>query len=233
MIFSVLFILISVESTIKEKYQKALKIKDPLVAVEYYRQVIKEEPNSPYADSSLFRIGMLYYILGDFDKTIDHFELIYKKGKKSSLYLKTCYWLKFCCENAGDSAKAKEIERKLKNLSPKDEEKKPSPKKKDIVEEKSIIEEKNIEEVKSTKQVEEKVDIGFYTVQLGAYEDPKWLEYFLGKLKENDVEYFIKKVGTYSKIFSGKFETRSGAENYLEEIKNKGFHGFITFDTNP
>jgi tetratricopeptide (TPR) repeat protein len=233
MIFSIFFILINAESPAKEKYQKALKIKDPLVAVEYYRQVIKEAPHSAYADSSLFRIGMLYYILGDFEKTIDHFELIYKKGKKSSLYSKTCYWLKFCYENVGDSTKAKEIERKVKNLFPKDEEKKPPPVKKDIVEKKSIIEEKNIEKEKSIQQVEEKTEPGFYTVQLGAYEDPKWLEYFLGKLKENDVEYFIKKVGTYSKIFSGKFDTRSDAENYLEEIKNKGFHGFITFDSNP
>ena len=239
MIFSVFLILISVESSVKEKYQKALKIKDPLVAAEYYRQVVKEAPKSPYADSSLFRIGMLYYLLGDFDKTINHFELIAKKGKKSSLYIKTCYWLKFCYENTGDSVKAKEITRKLKALFPEKKEEKPTPEKKNI-EEKITREEKNIEkekkdikEVKSTRQVEEKRETGFYTVQLGAYEDEKWLEYFLGKLKENNVKYFIRKAGQYSKIFSGKFDTRSGAENYLEEIKNKGFHGFITFDTNP
>ena len=99
MIFTVLLLLISAESTIKEKYDKALKIKDPLEAVEYYRQIVKEAPNTPYADSSLFRIGMLYYILGDFNKSINHFELIYKKGAKSTLYSKTCYWLKFCYQN--------------------------------------------------------------------------------------------------------------------------------------
>jgi len=221
MIFSILFILINAESPVKEKYQKASKIKNPLEAVEYYRQVIKEVPHSPYADSSLFRIGMLYYILGDFEKTIDHFELIYKKGKKSTLYLKTCYWLKFCYGNIGDSTKAKEMNRKLKNVFSEGDEKK------------TATEKKYVEVEKDIRQVEEKKEVGFYTIQLGAYEDEKWLEYFLGKLKENDVEYFTKKAGPYSKIFSGKFDTRIDAENYLEEIKNKGFHGFITFDSNP
>ncbi len=221
MIFSILFILINAESTVKEKYQKALKMKNPLEAVEYYRQVVKEEPNSPYADSSLFRIGMLYYILGDFEKTTDHFELIYKKGKKSTLYLKTCYWLKFCYENLGDSTKAKEMNRKLKNVLS-DGDKKIT-----------TTEKKYVEVKKDIQQAEEKKEVGFYSIQLGAYEDEKWLEYFLGKLKENDVEYFIKKAAQYSKIFSGKFDTRTGAEKYLEEIKNKGFHGFITFDSNP
>jgi tetratricopeptide (TPR) repeat protein len=221
MTFSILIILISVETPIKEKYQKALKIKNPLEAVEYYRQVVNEAPNTPYADSSLFRIGMLYYILGDFGKTIDHLTLIYKRGKKSYLYSKTSYWLKLCYENLGDSAKAKEIERRNKNLISETKEQKPDPK------------EKNIEVEKRIKQPEEKKGQGYHTIQLGAYEDEKWLEYFLGKLKENNVSYFIKKEGSYTKIFSGKFDTRIEAEKYLEEIKNKGFHGFITFDSNP
>ena len=224
MIFSILLVLINAEPTVKEKYQKALKMKNPLEAVEYYRQVVKKEPNSPYADSSLFRIGMLYYILGDFGKTVDHFELIYKKGNKSTLYLKTCYWLKLCYENLGDSTKAKEMNRKLKNVHSDADKKIP-------------VTEKRHDEIKKdtrqTEEKEEKKEVGFYTIQLGAYEDEKWLEYFLGKLKENDVEYFIKKAAQYSKIFSGKFDTRTEAEKHLEEIKNKGFHGFITFDSNP
>jgi tetratricopeptide (TPR) repeat protein len=221
MIFSILFILISAEPTVKEKYQKALKMKNPLEAVEYYRRVVKEAPNSPYADSSLFRIGMLYYILGDFEKTIDHFELIYKKGNKSTLYLKTCYWLKFCYENIGDSTKAKQMSKKLKNVHSDGDKKIPA------------AEKKYVEAEKDIRQEEENKEVGYYTIQLGAYEDKKWLEYFLGKLKENNVEYFIKKAAQYSKIFSGEFETRIEAEKYLEEIKNKGFHGFITFDSNP
>jgi len=230
MILSILFILINVESPIKEKYHKALKMKNPLEAVEYYRQVVKEAPNTPYADSSLFRIGMLYYLLGDFNKTIGHFELIYKRGTKSELYSKTCYWLKFCYENVGDSAKAKEIKRKNKNLFPQVSEQKPTSEEKNIDTKK---EEKNIDTKKTVQQVDEKKEEGFYSVQLGAYEDEKWLEYFLGKLKENNVEYFLKKADRYTKIFSGKFDKRVDAENYLEEIKNKGFHGFVTFDSNP
>jgi tetratricopeptide (TPR) repeat protein len=222
MILAILFLLLNAESQTKEKYNKALKIKDPLEAVEYYRQIVKDAPNTPYADSSLFRIGMLYYILGDFNKTINHFEIIYKKGVKSTLYLKTCYWLKFCYENIGDSTKVKEIIRKNKNLFPQE------------AANNTTLEQINTETKKPIQQTEEQqVQEEYYTIQLGAYADKKWLEYFLGKLKENDVEYFIKQAGQYSKIFSEKFGTRSEAEKYLEEIKNKGFHGFITLDSNP
>jgi len=222
MIFTVLFLIINAEATIKEKYTKALKIKDPLVAAEYYRQIAQEAPNTPYADSALFRIGMLYYLLGDFERTINHFEIIYKKGGKSTLYSKTCYWLKFCYENIGDSIKAREIIRKNKNLFS------------DEVDTKTTTEQTNTETKKLIQQTgKQQKRLEYHTIQLGAYEDKKWLEYFLGKLKENDVEYFIKQTGDYSKIFSGKFDTRSEAEKHLEEIKNKGFHGFITLDSNP
>jgi tetratricopeptide (TPR) repeat protein len=215
MVLYLAIIFINATSPVKEKYQKAAQLKDPLKAAEYYRQVIKEDPQSAYADSSLFRIGMLYYILGDFEKTIDHFELIFKKGEKSPLYKKTCYWLKFCYENIGDSAKAKKMEGILKKILSADE------KQNETIEE------------KSNEQVVEKTEPGFYTIQLGAYQDKKWLEYFLEKLKENNIEYFVQESGQYSRICSGKLQTRSDAEVYLEEIKNKGFHGFITFDTNP
>jgi len=222
MMLVVLLLLLNAEPTIKEKYNKALKIKNPLEAVEYYRQIVKEAPNTPYADSSLFRIGMLYYILGDFNKTINHFEIIYKKGGKSTLYSKTCYWLKFCYENIGDSSKAKEIIRKNKNLFS-DEVDKKERKEQTILETKQPLQ----------KKEEQQKQLEYYTIQLGAYEDKKWLEYFIEKLKENNVEYFIKQAGNYSKILSGKFDTRSEAEKYLEEIKHKGFHGFITLDSNP
>jgi tetratricopeptide (TPR) repeat protein len=210
-----LTLIICTESPIKGKYQKATQLKDPLKAVEYYRQIVEEAPQTPYADSSLFRIGMLYYILGDFQKTEEHFELIFKKGEKSPLYKKTCYWLKFCYQNLGDPNKAKKMEEILKKLSPEEETKNES------------IEEKKYGEITPTQEP------GFYTIQLGAYEDKKWLEYFSEKLKENNVDYFISEKGNYSRICSGKFNTRTEAEKYLEEIKNKGFHGFIIFDTTP
>jgi len=227
MIFFLILVFINAEDPVKGKYQTASKIKDPFKAVEYYRQIIKEAPASPYADSSLFRIGMLYYILGDFEKTIDHFEIIFKKGKKSPMYVKTCYWLKYCYANSGDSTKSKKMEGILKNLGSEGKEEKPPP------EEKNIKEEKIIEQPKIKTEPKAETETGFYTVQLGAYEDKKWLEYFLGKLKEKDVEYFIREEGRYSKIYSGKFGNRNDTENYLEVIKNKGFHGFIAFDSTP
>jgi tetratricopeptide (TPR) repeat protein len=231
MILPFLFILINAEVSIKDKYHKALKIKDPLEAVEYYRQIVKDAPKTPHADSSLFRIGMLYYILGDFDKTISHFELIYKRGTKSTLYSKICYWLNLCYENIGDSAKANQIKRKNKTIFSLSE----KPDKKDIKQKPTIkpIERKEITQQPGEKKKEVKKEQEFYSIQLGAYEDEKWLAYFLGKLKENNVKYYTNKSGKYTKIFSGKFDTRIEAETHLEDIKNKGFHGFITFDSNP
>ena len=230
--FLILLVFINAEKPLKEKYNSAAQIKDPFKAVEYYRQIIKESPESSYADSSLFRIGMLYYILGDFEKTIDHFELIFKKGPKSSMFIKTCYWLKFCYENTGDSPKAKKMEEILRKLKVIKVDKESETDKKDIPVKHNIKEEENAREIKKEpKKTEEKS--GFYTIQLGAYEDKKWLEYFLSKLEENNVEYYVKEEDRYSKIYSGKFENRSEVEKYLETIKNKGFHGFIAFDSTP
>ncbi|MEJ2307485.1 MAG: SPOR domain-containing protein, partial [candidate division WOR-3 bacterium] len=127
--------------------------------------------------------------------------------------------MKFCYENIGDSTKAKELIKKNKNLFS-DEIDKKEVKEQTAIETKPPLQKTEVQ----TKQEE------YHTVQLGAYQDKKWLEYFISKLKENDVEYFIKQAGDYSKIFSGKFDTRREAEEYLEEIKSKGFHGFITLD---
>lgn len=215
MSLSIFLILINIQASVKEKYHKAIQIKDPFEAVEYYRQIIREAPTSQYADSSLFRIGMLYYILDDLDKAIDHLELILKNGKKSSLYSKTCYWLKLCYENVGDTTKAKELKEKLKNIIPE--------------------EEQEIEELKekSNEQIKAKAETEFYTVQLGAYEDEKWLELFLQRLEENDIEFFIQKSDNYSRVCSGKFDTKSDAENHLEKLKDKSFYGFVTLDSAP
>ena len=231
--YLVVLVFIGSGNPLKDKYQEASKIKDPFKAVESYRQIIKESPKSPYADSSLFRIGMLYYLLGDFEKTVDHFELIFKKGTKSKMFIKTCYWLKYCYGNLGDSTKVKEMENILLKLAVEKEEKKESEtgkeeNSKDLANKKEDNMEKTMTESETTEK-----KAGFYTIQIGAYEDKKWLEYFLAKLEENNVEYFVKEDGSYSKIYSGKFENRSEVEKYLEALKNKGFHGFIAFDSTP
>ena len=103
---------------------------------------------------------------------------------------------------------------------------------KDIPENPINKEGNSIEKTKIESETTEK-RTGYYTIQIGAYEDKKWLEYFLAKLKENNVEYFVKEAGSYSKIYSGKFENRSEVEKYLEDLKNKGFHGFVAFDSTP
>ena len=228
--FLVILVLLSAGNPLKNKYQKASKVKNPFKAVESYRQIIKESPKSPYADSSLFRIGMLYYILGDFDKTIDHFELIFKKGNKSTMFTKTCFWLKYCYANVGDSTKSKKMEQILMKLTAKTKDDGEKAGKEKLPEKTTI--EKDTKEI-NTKPEEPEEETGFYTIQMGAYEDKKWLEYFLAKLKENNVEYFVKEEGSYSKIYSGKFENRTEVEKYLEFLKNKGFHGFIAFDSTP
>ena len=105
LLFIILLFIGSIDAT-KKKYQKATRTGNPLEAIEYYRQIIREAPKSAYADSSLFRIGMFYYLIGDYEQVINTLEVIFNKGDESSLYRKACYWLKFSYRNMEDSTKA-------------------------------------------------------------------------------------------------------------------------------
>lgn len=205
-----LFILLLISSTpeaARIKYHKAIRTENPLEAIEYYRQIINDAPKTSYADSSLFRIGMFYYLIGDYDQTISSLEIIYNKGLKSSLYRKACYWLEISWENLGDTTKALEFAKIVENLK----------------ETKSIKTDTLLKSEKTTVSNQ----AALYTVQLGAYRDREWADLFLERLKEHNLESYVIVKGEYIRICSGNFSTRAEAESWLIELNNSGFDGWI------
>ncbi len=203
----IIFLINSPLDAVKKKYYKAIRTQNPLEAIEYYREIINDSPKSVYADSSLFRIGMFYYLISDYEQVINTLEVIYNKGQKSSLYRKACYWLKFCYQNREDTVKALEFARIIENLK----------------------EPINIrmENQKNKKETETSNQSVLYTIQLGAYRDREWADLFFLRLKEKNLESYFIEHREYIKICSGKFSTMAEAETYLAELKNKGFDGFI------
>ncbi|MEA1912370.1 MAG: SPOR domain-containing protein [candidate division WOR-3 bacterium] len=199
----VLLLFLSPLDKAREKYHKAVQIQNSLKAVEYYRQIIKEAPKTAYSDSSLFRIGMFYYLLGDFEQTINTLEVIYNKGQVSSLYQKACFWLKVSYQNIGDTSKTQEFSKILDTLK--------MPSNKPI----------------TLEGEENKEKTEFYTVQLGAYRDKEWADLFLSHLKEHNVKSYTIQKGEYIRISSGKFLTKEDAEKYLKILQDKGFDGFV------
>lgn len=196
----------SLDAVIK-KYRKAIGIQNPLEAIEYYREIINDTPKTAYADSSLFRIAMFYYLIADYEQVINTLEVIYNKGDESTLYRKACHWLMYSYYNRDDTIKALEFAKIIENLK----------KSSKIKTENPVITHKEEQESQSS----------LYTIQLGAYRDKEWAELFLLRLTQHGIESFTIIIGDYIKICSGKFNTKADAEFYLEELINKGFDGFI------
>lgn len=206
-LFLIIFLINVSLDTVKKKYHKAIRTQNPLEAIEYYREVINDAPKSAYADSSLFRIGMFYYLIGDYEQVINTLEVIYNKGEKSSLYRKACYWTMLSYHNREDTTKALEFAKIIENL------KKP--------------EKIKLENLAKNQKTERDSEPAIYIVQLGAYRDKDWAELFLLRLKQHGIESYTIGIGDYIKICSGKFPTKKEAEAHLEELRNKGFDGFI------
>lgn len=206
LLFFTLLLFNSTEN-VKAKYYKAVRTQNPLDALEYYREIINDAPKTPYADSSLFRIGMFYYLIGDFDQVINTLEIIYNRGNKSTLYQKACYWLKRCYENIEDTVKVKEfasIVDTLGDLTRKEPD--------------SLLINNSDTQIDATM---------VYTIQLGAYRDREWSDLFLKRLKECNIESHTIEKGEYVKVCSGKFSTRAEADRWLIELRNNGFDGFV------
>lgn len=101
----------SFNSPAESLYYMALKITDPLKAVKIYRDIAVKYPETPQADSSIFRIAMFYYIQGDYSQSAETFQNIIKKGASSSLYEKSRYWAWKCYRILGKDELAKNIQR--------------------------------------------------------------------------------------------------------------------------
>jgi len=203
-----LLLLISISTDdIKKKYHRAISIQNPLEAIEYYREIINDAPKTTYADSSLFRIAMFYYLIGDYEQVINTLDVIYNKGDKFPLYRKSCYWLMYSYYNRDDTTKALEFSKIIENLKKSD----------NIKPENPVI----------TQKEEQKNKSSLYTVQLGAYRDREWAELFLLRLRQHNLESFTIEIGDYIKICSGKFNNKADAESHLEVLIIKGFDGFI------
>ncbi|HHE04793.1 MAG TPA: hypothetical protein ENL19_01865 [candidate division WOR-3 bacterium] len=87
-------------------YALATNMENPLKAMEIYRKLVVHYPDLAYADSSMFRIGMFYYIMNDYSQALKSFKIIEKKGKDSPLFKKVRFWIGVCYSLLGDSVKA-------------------------------------------------------------------------------------------------------------------------------
>ena len=203
-----LILLINISPTeLKKKYHRAIDIQNPLEAIEYYREIINDAPKTAYADSSLFRIAMFYYLIGDYEQVINTLDVIYNKGDESPLYRKSCYWLMYSYYNRDDTTNALEFSKIIEDL-----------KKSNKME---------LENPVITHKEEPKNQASLYTVQLGAYRDKEWAELFLHRLRQHGLESFTIVIGDYIKICSGKFNDKADAEYHLELLIKEGFDGFI------
>ena len=206
-LFLLIFLINISTVDLKKKYHRATGIQNPLEAIEYYREIINDAPKTAYADSSLFRIAMFYYLIGDFEQVINTLDVIYNKGDDFSLYRKSCYWLMYSYYNRDATTKALEFAKIIENLK----------KSSNIKPENPVI----------TSGEEQKNQSSLYTVQLGAYRDREWAELFLLRLRQHELESFTIVIGDYIKICSGKFNNKADAESHLEVLIIKGFDGFI------
>jgi tetratricopeptide (TPR) repeat protein len=206
-LFLLIFLISISTADLKKKYHRATGIQNPLEAIEYYREIINDGSKTAYADSSLFRIAMFYYLIGDYEQVINTLDVINSKGDESPLYRKSCYWLMYSYYNRDDTAKALEYAKIIENLK----------KTNNLKPENPVV----------THEKEKKDQSSLYTVQLGAYRDREWAELFLLRLKQHNLESFTIEIGDYIKICSGKFNNKEDAESHLEVLINKGFDGFI------
>lgn len=203
MFFLISLLLVSSIEDAEEKYHSAINIENPLKAMEEFQEIVKEYPDTPYEDSSLFRIAMFYYLLEDYEQTINSLDVIYKKGSSSSLYKKANKWLHISYMNTGDTAKAGNYELSI-----------------DTVDADTLSPvEKSDTLIKSEGKV--------WAVQLSAYRNREWAENFLKTLDNLDIEAYIIKDENFIKVCSGEFSTRTKAVKWLEHLQNKGFDGFI------
>lgn len=207
-----IFLILCIIGSPRTKYNKAKRISNPLEAIEYFRQIINDYPETSYADSSLFRIGMFYYLIGDYEQSKNTLEVIYNKGKQSSLFEKSSFWLKYCYQNSGDTIKALEFEKILDSL-----------------------EKENFSlDIQAGTGKTDRKENNYYTIQLGAYRDEEWAELFQDRLEAKNIKSIWIKNGEYIKICSGKFKEEEDAKEWLEELRDKGFDGFIIeFNTTP
>ncbi|HDI82563.1 MAG TPA: tetratricopeptide repeat protein [candidate division WOR-3 bacterium] len=92
-------------------YYRAIQITEPLKAIKIYRDIAVKYPDTPQADSSLFRIAMFYYIQKDYRQAATTFKNIINKGEKSPLYERAGYWAWKCYRILGEKKLAEQIKK--------------------------------------------------------------------------------------------------------------------------
>uniref|UniRef100_A0A7C4Y4F5 SPOR domain-containing protein n=1 Tax=candidate division WOR-3 bacterium TaxID=2052148 RepID=A0A7C4Y4F5_UNCW3 len=91
----------------------ARKEEDPLKAMEIYRRIISDYSKTPFSDSSILRIGMFDFVLGDYKGTINTLNLLLK-SKDETIVESAKYWISLCYITIGDTSKSLEWKKKEK-----------------------------------------------------------------------------------------------------------------------
>jgi soluble lytic murein transglycosylase len=87
-------------------------------AIEAYELNVTRYPNSSYAGTALFRLGMLSMLREDPARAVDHFDAYRRRSPGGNWYHASVYWAARAREAAGDSAAARAVYREALGYDP-------------------------------------------------------------------------------------------------------------------
>lgn len=185
-----------------EEFSKGKNEYDGMKALEHYRRVLTF-PQSPCADSALFRISLFYYLVEDWRQAENIFTIFLKKYPNSSLVPKVRFWLGNIYLLRGDTVKAFSY----------------------LDEGKGILSRIEKEKIRRGKEV--------YAIQIGSFREKKWAELRKEEFEKKGYEVRIvewnRNGEVWYRVVIGSYDTREDAARDMKKIKEKeGISAWIT-----
>ncbi len=195
------------------KFLHASVIEDALLAIEVYKRIIKEFPNSDFADDSYWRIIQYYAIMGDIQKAEDELSQFRKKHSTSpflspavDIVRSAINYSNFSKKSTVNPIKAKEQDRKEREILGLSAE--------PPIHTKEIAEKDNTPEAKPKTTEEADVNWG---LQVGIYKDKATAEsekarFLKLRLRTEIVEKKVQGKTMYAVVI-GNYTSKQSAES--------------------